>query len=611
MRACPALAGLCGLLLLSPASAQNDPEGNFGPKVGLPLRGRAAGAVSGDGTNIYVSSHAGEVYLADIKGGKGKMLNAGGRGQTLGDLCLDSREGKTLYGTGRETGMLYAFDAEGGLERVFQVTDKSGSKQQHYISSCVQSRYWLWASDAFDDTLYQWALPDAGPERGRPPPLSAGNRDGTPVKLGGSWESAGKGSLGAISLEWSSVWNETGWVLNSGTGKIYNFAIDSDGTAQARRVFIDGKQRTFPGATKIQFDESNEHILYVAQPGRNAIAVIEINDIDPTQAMYIRTITSPLINSPVGMAQFGEWLYSVNGDFGAEDREDARYSLNQLPKHQQILSDDVDPDFKFSDVPEGEDPPQVLIWDKKTLTDYMTAEPAKTSKIAAPPKDETTRVPLVEETESNKTAPTTSGVEFGRDGDDDDDDDDACFPGAALVTLLNGEKRAMVDLKIGDVVEAAPGVFSPVYLFTHKDASATSAFVRIHHALDMGLALDATSGHYIYANGEMTAAGILSVGDALRTGAGEVSRVTRVERIPRMSGLFNPATVDGRIVVNGVVSSTYTTAVDPRAAEMLLAPFRMVAGTLGGAWNVLAGTCNVFDKGSRLSRFTPTGPLHL
>lgn len=39
-------------------------------------------------------------------------------------------------------------------------------------------------------------------------------------------------------------------------------------------------------------------------------------------------------------------------------------------------------------------------------------------------------------------------------------------------------------------------------------------------------------------------------------------------------GLYNPQTLDGRIVVNGIIASTYTTAVIPEAAHALLTPLR-------------------------------------
>lgn len=627
-------AALCASLAV--ARAQNDPGGGFGPKTALPLAGRASGAVSGDGTTIYVASQAGELYLADVKSGGGRLLNRGGDDRSLGDLCIDSREGKTLYGAGRESGKLFAFDAQGVLETEFRVTDTSGDTGQHYVSSCVQSRYELWVSDAFDDVIYKWPLADKGPERGRPPLKVKGGRDGEPVKLGGSWEGASEGQMGAISLEWSAAWNETGWVLNSETGIIYTFPIDSEDVADCEIVAVDGQQTVFPGATKIMFDESNEHVLYVAQPSRNAIAVIEINDINPNQAMYIRTITSPLLKAPVALAQFGDFVYALNADLGAQNRTEADYSLSQLPRHRQILPENVDPAFKFSEVPDKPDPPQEIVFGEEQIMGYVIAKPSKTREVGkvvplpSPlPKEETTRQPVEEldpvkvaekeaeeAAERNRTAPETSGVSWGRqknveDDDEDDDGGSACWPASALVTLPGGEQRRMDELEIGDVVAVSPGLFSTVYLFTHRDAEAESTFVRIHHERDGGLPLEATPGHYVYLNGAMTAAGVVREGDRVMTAAGDVSGVTRVERIPRLAGLFNPQTMEGRIVVNNVVSSTYTTAVDPRAAEILLAPIRIAAFALGDSWSALAGKANVFQRGSSLVRFAPGGPTLL
>jgi hypothetical protein len=42
------------------------------------------------------------------------------------------------------------------------------------------------------------------------------------------------------------------------------------------------------------------------------------------------------------------------------------------------------------------------------------------------------------------------------------------------------------------------------------------------------------------------------------------------------TGLYNPQTIHGDIVVDGIVASTYTTAVDPQVAHGLLAPLRVL-----------------------------------
>lgn len=49
--------------------------------------------------------------------------------------------------------------------------------------------------------------------------------------------------------------------------------------------------------------------------------------------------------------------------------------------------------------------------------------------------------------------------------------------------------------------------------------------------------------------------------------------IVSIERVTEI-GLHNPQTLDGNIVVNGIVATTYTEAILPPIAEALLAPVR-------------------------------------
>lgn len=645
------------------ASGQIDPDGTFPPKIVIPI-GPVQGAVAAASTNIYVSTQQGAIYLADIKSGDGKTLNSGGDGQTLGDLCLDSREAKTLYGTGRSTGLLYAFNEGGKLVRRFALTPESSDKERHYISSCVQSRYFLLVTDAFSNTFYKFDLADTGPERGQPPPLSGKMLQGTAVKFGGQWQPAKAGTLGAMSLEWSSRWNETAFVLNSDTGKIYSFPLKATGTASLRQMKVGGKQTVFPGAIKIMFDSTNEFVLYVLQPGRNAIAVIEVDPDDVTNAMYIRTLTSTLIDGPVGLSEFGDWLYVLNGKLSTLDtkkRVEESYDLVQIPRHVQQIKSDSDSTGPFTPVPDGDDPPQKEVYSRSEVQRVLTAGPVKTGKKPSSPLDEEY---APRSTPGGKSSSDSSDSEDDSDGDvfsggrkdgsSDSDDDKACFPRDAVVRLASGRHALISDLRIGDKVlvgESQPSTssavsagYSSVFLFSHRDRTVRTSFVSLHHELDNGKPLVVSPGHYVYANGHLKAASAVKIGDILqvaqdstrtitnpRTGSRTSapsnaagysvscdprendilfarSRVTHVQKVSGQ-GLFNPQTLDGRIVVNNVVVSTYTTAVTPKLATALLSPFRFVANWGGPLWPLVAERLNLFSHGSTcMSSIVPRGP---
>eukprot|EP00173_Palmaria_palmata_P003570 Plantae.Rhodophyta-Palmaria_palmata.ctg3754.p1 GENE.Plantae.Rhodophyta-Palmaria_palmata.ctg3754~~Plantae.Rhodophyta-Palmaria_palmata.ctg3754.p1 ORF type:complete len:157 (+),score=28.33 Plantae.Rhodophyta-Palmaria_palmata.ctg3754:952-1422(+) len=148
----------------------------------------------------------------------------------------------------------------------------------------------------------------------------------------------------------------------------------------------------------------------------------------------------------------------------------------------------------------------------------------------------------------------------------------------------------MDEIQIGDEIKVGPGAFSRVFMFTHKSADTKSTFVRI--ATDSGARVELTPGHYIYANNNLVAAATVKDGDRLRLSDGRDAIVLSVSTV-QLAGLYNPQTVSGDIAVDGVVSSTYTTAVKPVFAHALLAPmraFRLAFGLeltvleSGGGW---------------------------
>ncbi|KAI0559042.1 hypothetical protein FGB62_169g08 [Gracilaria domingensis] len=152
----------------------------------------------------------------------------------------------------------------------------------------------------------------------------------------------------------------------------------------------------------------------------------------------------------------------------------------------------------------------------------------------------------------------------------------ACFPADAAVRTAHGVKR-MADVNIGDLVATADGLFSRVFAFTHRQQRVRASFVVLRAGNGLQLAL--SGGHYLYANGRVVAADEVAVGDVLRTERGD-SAVVSVSHEMRV-GLYNAQTESGQIVVDGVVATTYTRAVDVRVAHALLTPLRAMFGSLG------------------------------
>jgi len=115
-------------------------------------------------------------------------------------------------------------------------------------------------------------------------------------------------------------------------------------------------------------------------------------------------------------------------------------------------------------------------------------------------------------------------------------------------------------------------------MFTHKTAAYSGEFMRL--TLTSGRQITLTESHYIYLSGSLRPAGTASVGDTVELADGTLSRVNGVS-IVMDTGLYNPQTTHGDILVNGIRASTFTTAVQPGFAHAALAPFRMVFEKMG------------------------------
>jgi hypothetical protein len=138
----------------------------------------------------------------------------------------------------------------------------------------------------------------------------------------------------------------------------------------------------------------------------------------------------------------------------------------------------------------------------------------------------------------------------------------------------------MKDLKIGDIVLVAPGTYSPVFMFTHKIVNKVSEFVRI--TTTDGYSISLSRSHYLYINGVLQPAGSARVGNTVLRSCGRRTAVERVEYVVG-TGLYNPQTLHGDIVVSGIIASTYTLAVEPATAHALLAPLRSLFMVLGAS----------------------------
>lgn len=178
--------------------------------------------------------------------------------------------------------------------------------------------------------------------------------------------------------------------------------------------------------------------------------------------------------------------------------------------------------------------------------------------------------------------------------DENGDDEAACFPADATVRLSTGECKRMSDLSVGDRVQTGSDSFSPIFLFTHRESLSYHTFLHLRTSGKNELLVSPT--HYIHlADGKTTPARLAVIGDELLLADGSTDRIVSITRSLRR-GLYNPQTLQGNILVDNVLVSTYTEAIQPGIAHALLTPLRAVFQYCGLSLNGLESGAPSFAK---------------
>lgn len=184
-----------------------------------------------------------------------------------------------------------------------------------------------------------------------------------------------------------------------------------------------------------------------------------------------------------------------------------------------------------------------------------------------------------------------------------------CFPSDATVQVMSSSSfvatRRMEELRVGDRVLAAEGVFSEIFAFMDHAADLEAEYVEL--TMSGGRTLSVTEEHILFAHADKSPvlAGELAPGDLLwllapplqegvAAGASSSSRVAMSRRIVsvgrmRRRGMHAPLTVEGSLVVDGVLASSYAGVktlhwagrpllTGHTAGAMLHAPLRRLCG---------------------------------
>lgn len=151
----------------------------------------------------------------------------------------------------------------------------------------------------------------------------------------------------------------------------------------------------------------------------------------------------------------------------------------------------------------------------------------------------------------------------------------SCFPGSSSVQTSTGMKR-MSDLRVGDSVLAVDSsgkmIFDDVYFFGHADASKELAY-RVLKLSATSTPLTMSARHFLYkcpVQGRAclwqervhTYAKDVVIGDYVWA-AGPIEAKVSLQKVlvvseKRETGIYNPYTLSGAIVVNGAVASAHS-----------------------------------------------------
>ena len=129
-----------------------------------------------------------------------------------------------------------------------------------------------------------------------------------------------------------------------------------------------------------------------------------------------------------------------------------------------------------------------------------------------------------------------------------------CFSAMSTVVVQGKGVVPMKDIQVGDMVMVDGSRYEPVYAMGHRQEDYLASFLKISTIEE---SVEVTPEHLLYlAKKDLPVrADSIKVGDSLRVHDGD-RKVTKIEVVEH-EGLFDPLTPSGKVMVNGIMASTY------------------------------------------------------
>ena len=290
------------------ASAAPKHPGPVGPaSIALPdgfqPEGIAIGAKPGKPVVYSGSRVTGDIYAADLRTGKGKVLSKGPGTASLG-LKVD---GKRLWVAGGGGGNGRIVDTRNGKVLSSFTFLTPSTTNPSFVNDVVLAGRYAWFTDSLQPQLYRVDRKHPG-------------RKPVTVPLTGAWQqTAGVNNANGISR---TPDGKALLVVKSDTGQLFRVATSGKATLVdlGGALLTNGDGLLLKGRT-----------LYAVQNRLNQIAVVTLNQ-RGTKGVVQRTITSPAFDVPSTVAAYKGYLYLPNARFGAANADTTGYSINRVKR---------------------------------------------------------------------------------------------------------------------------------------------------------------------------------------------------------------------------------------------------------------------------------------
>jgi sugar lactone lactonase YvrE len=288
------------LTLVAPAEAKK--RNSYPDKIALPNGFRPEGITIGKRPIAYVGSLAdGDIYAADLRSGKGKVIVPGNGTPSVG--LKISRDGRTLYVAGGAARTAKVIDLRTRVTETIPLTTKTS-----FINDLVLTRRFAWFTNSQQPELYR---------------LSRRTGEVTPVPLTGDWVQRPGFNANGIALTPNG---RALLVVNSTTGTLYR-VNPSSGVATA--VDLGGELLTNGDGLLVK-----GRTLYVVQNFLNQVAVFKLNG-RGTEGRLVTTLTSDEFDVPTTVAAYKGSLYLPNARFSDPPLPaDAEYWITRIDRER-------------------------------------------------------------------------------------------------------------------------------------------------------------------------------------------------------------------------------------------------------------------------------------